>query len=72
MSEEQAFSFVQRIACPAHLVVAQDGMLAQHTALLSQLPFSHETLPGGHHLHLNDEAGAALVASCFNRFFATP
>ncbi|EIK94891.1 epoxide hydrolase [Pseudomonas sp. M47T1] len=72
MSEEQAFSFVQRIACPAHLVVAEEGMLAKHTGLLSQLPFSHERLPGGHHLHLNNEAGAALVASCFNRFFAAP
>jgi hypothetical protein len=29
-------------------------------------------LPGGHHLHLNDEAGAGLVADCFNRFFAMP
>ncbi|MGY4493305.1 alpha/beta hydrolase [Pseudomonas sp. TE3610] len=72
MSEEQGWSFVQRIACPAHLVVAQDGMLAKHAGLLNQLPFSHETLPGGHHLHLNDKEGAALVASCFNRFFAMP
>ncbi len=72
MTEEQALSFVQRIACPAHLVVAEEGMLAKHAALLSQLPFSHERLPGGHHLHLNDNAGAALVASCFNRFFAAP
>ena len=72
MSEEQGWSFVQRIACPAHLVVAEEGMLAKHAGLLARLPFSHERLPGGHHLHLNDEAGAALVASCFNRFFAMP
>ncbi len=72
MTQEQGFSFVQRIACPAHVLVAAEGMLAKHPGLLSQLPFSHETLPGGHHLHLNDEEGAALVARCFNRFFAMP
>ncbi|MNC79303.1 hypothetical protein D3C75_1317430 [compost metagenome] len=53
------------------MVVAKDGMLATHTALLEQLPFSTEPLAGGHHLHVNDEAGATLVADCFNRFFAS-
>lgn len=72
LSEEQALTFVQRIACPTHLIVAADGMLSRHTALLEQLPFTWEQLPGGHHLHLNDTAGAALVADCFNRFFAIP
>ncbi len=72
MSEEQALSFVRRVSCPTTLVVADDGMLARNTALLEQLPFTLEHLPGGHHLHLNDEAGAALVADCFNRFFAMP
>lgn len=72
MSEEQAMSFVRRIACPTTLVVAEEGMLARNTSLLEQLPFSLEHLPGGHHLHLNDEAGATLVADCFNRFFAIP
>ncbi|MCU1734768.1 MULTISPECIES: alpha/beta hydrolase [unclassified Pseudomonas] len=72
MSEEQAMSFVRRVACPTQLIVADDGMLARNTTLLEQLPFSLEHLPGGHHLHLNDEAGATLVADCFNRFFAIP
>ena len=72
LSQEQALSFVNRVACPAQLVVAKEGMLASHQTLLEQLPFSLETLPGGHHLHLNDEAGATLVADCFNRFFAMP
>ncbi|AZD01017.1 alpha/beta hydrolase [Pseudomonas chlororaphis] len=70
LTQEQALTFVQRLACPAHLVVAADGMLAKHTELLERLPFSREQLPGGHHLHLNDEDGAILVADCFNRFFA--
>ncbi|QGW78499.1 alpha/beta fold hydrolase [Pseudomonas alkylphenolica] len=72
LSEAQALSFVQRVACPAMLVVAADGMLARHTALLEQLPFTREVLPGGHHLHMNDESGATLVADCFNRFFGIP
>ncbi|WP_420234115.1 alpha/beta hydrolase [Pseudomonas sp. ABY48] len=70
--DEQAMAFVARVTCPAHLVVAAEGMLAQHPQLLERLPFSHEQLPGGHHLHLNDEVGAALVADCFNRFFTAP
>jgi hypothetical protein len=65
-------TFVQRVSCRAKLVVAADGMLARHEALLERLPFSREQLPGGHHLHLNDEAGADLVADCFNRFFTVP
>ncbi|MDE1166300.1 MAG: alpha/beta hydrolase [Pseudomonas sp.] len=71
LSEEQALSFVKGVTCPAQLIVAREGMLAKHTQMLSQLPFGHEMLPGGHHLHLNDEAGADLVAACINRFFAT-
>ncbi|SCX58995.1 Pimeloyl-ACP methyl ester carboxylesterase [Pseudomonas sp. NFACC32-1] len=70
LTEEQAMAFVARVGCPAHLVVAADGMLARHPQLLERLPFSHELLPGGHHLHLNDESGATLVADCFNRFFS--
>ncbi|TFF36961.1 alpha/beta hydrolase [Pseudomonas sp. RIT623] len=69
---DQAMAFIKRIACPTCLVVAADGMLARHTALLEQLPFEQVTLPGGHHLHLNDAEGAALVADCFNRFFGIP
>ena len=72
LTDEQAMSFVQRVNCPATLVVAEQGMLASHSELLDQLPFNLERLPGGHHLHLNDEAGATLVADCFNRFFAVP
>ncbi|WP_025128661.1 alpha/beta hydrolase [Pseudomonas sp. PH1b] len=72
LTDEQAMSFVQRVSCPTQLVVAADGMLAKHDALLQRLPFSREQLPGGHHLHLNDEIGAGFVADCFNRFFAVP
>ncbi|MBK5009586.1 alpha/beta hydrolase [Pseudomonas sp. S60] len=69
LSEAQAMAYVMRVSCPVRLVVAQSGMLARNTPLLEQLPFEQVTLPGGHHLHLNDEQGAQLVADCFNRFF---
>ncbi|MFK3772716.1 alpha/beta hydrolase [Pseudomonas sp. NPDC089406] len=72
LAQAQAMAFVRRVKCPACLVVAADGMLARHTQLLEQLPFQQVLLPGGHHLHLNDEHGASLVADCFNRFFGFP
>ena len=72
LTDEQAMSFVRRVSCPATLIVAEAGMLATHPERLDGLPFSLERLPGGHHLHVNDEAGAILVADCFNRFFAAP
>ncbi|MDY7560580.1 alpha/beta hydrolase [Pseudomonas sp. 10B1] len=72
LTRDQAMAFVKRVSCPTQLVVAGQGMLAQHPELLSQLPFEVMTLEGGHHLHLNDEEGARSVADCFNRFYADP
>ncbi|MBA1204531.1 alpha/beta hydrolase [Pseudomonas capeferrum] len=68
LSQNQAMAFVERVRCPTCLVVAEEGMLARRKPLLERLPFEQVRLPGGHHLHLNDEQGAALVADCFNRF----
>jgi pimeloyl-ACP methyl ester carboxylesterase len=72
ITREQALAFVAAIRCPTQLIVAQEGMLAQKQMLLGSLPFQVASLPGGHHLHLNDDAGAVLVADCFNRFFTAP
>lgn len=72
LTEAQALAFIDAIECPTQLIVAQDGRLAQQTELLARLPWAPVILPGGHHLHLNDEAGADLVAACINRFFAVP
>ncbi len=69
LSQAQAMAFVHRIHCPACLVVAADGLLVRHPELLAQLPFEQAVLPGGHHLHLNDEQGAASVAARLNAFF---
>ncbi|TDV72096.1 alpha/beta hydrolase [Pseudomonas sp. LP_7_YM] len=70
LTQAQALSFVDAVRCPAQLVVAEEGMLVQNKALLDNVPFAVTVLGGGHHLHLNDEAGANAVADCFNRFFA--
>jgi pimeloyl-ACP methyl ester carboxylesterase len=67
--------FVRSVACPACLVVAEGGMLHAQPQVVSSLegtPIKVERLVGGHHLHLDDEAGAQTVADCFNRFFAAP
>ena len=72
LTRAQALSFVMAVRCPAQLIVAEGGMLAQNRELLESVPFAVTSLPGGHHLHLNDEAGARSVADCFNRFFAVP
>nr|WP_225778528.1 alpha/beta hydrolase [Pseudomonas sp. Marseille-Q3773] len=69
LSQAQAMAFVNRVSCPACLVVAADGMLARQAELLAQVPFEQVVLPGGHHLHLNHDHSAASVAATLNRFF---
>ncbi|QVI84095.1 alpha/beta hydrolase [Pseudomonas viridiflava] len=70
LTHEQAMAFINNVKCPTQLVVACEGMLAKKHDVIERLPFGIETLPGGHHLHLDDEEGACAVARCFNRFFA--
>jgi pimeloyl-ACP methyl ester carboxylesterase len=70
-----AHAFAHAVQCPVSLVLAEQGMLHAQpgiSQLLAQLPFVVHTQPGGHHLHLDDEAGAHSVADCFNHFFAMP
>ncbi|UUY07565.1 alpha/beta hydrolase [Pseudomonas sp. J452] len=65
--------FVRSVQCPVSLVLAAQGQMAVEPRIASLLEgrdFDVHTLPGGHHLHLNDEEGAQQVADCFNRFFA--
>lgn len=69
-----AEQFVRSVRCPTCLVLAEQGHAAVEPRIASILEgtaFDVQRRPGGHHLHLNDEAGAMLVADCFNRFFAT-
>ncbi|WP_213877518.1 alpha/beta hydrolase [Pseudomonas sp. dw_358] len=69
LTDEQALAYVSQVACPTRLIVAEAGILATRHELLEALPFIATRLPGGHHLHLNDETGAQAVAQCINRFF---
>lgn len=70
MLPQQALAYAQAVRCPTLLMLAEGGVLAPQRPLLAELPFEQVTLPGGHHLHLDDESGAILVAGCINRFFA--
>ncbi|WP_263264369.1 alpha/beta hydrolase [Pseudomonas sp. RIT-PI-S] len=68
----QALEIVHQVQCPALLVIAEQGLLAKRNDLLERLPFEQVRLPGGHHLHLDDEQGADRVAACINPFFTSP
>lgn len=68
-------AFVSALSCPTKLVLAEQGLLAHRDGLeqlLANTSISLERLPGGHHLHLDDEQGAQLVADCFNPFLSAP
>jgi len=67
----QAEAFVRALRCPVSLILADGGLLVgrpQLAGLLEKLPFEVHELPGGHHLHLDDEAGAWAVAARFEPF----
>lgn len=75
LSWAHAQAFVRALRCPVSLVLAEQGMMQAQPALeslLQALPFAIHRLPGGHHLHLDDEAGAQRVADCFNPFLRSP
>ncbi|MFI8746853.1 alpha/beta fold hydrolase [Pseudomonas sp. NPDC077186] len=75
LSWAHAQAFVRALQCPVSLVLAEQGMMQAQPAvqqLLQGLSFELHRLPGGHHLHLDDEAGAQRVADCFNPFLRLP
>lgn len=73
LSRAHARAFVDRIACPASLILAEQGLMTQTEMLnyCKSLPFQLHRLAGGHHLHLDDQSGAEAVAAVFNQFFET-
>lgn len=69
-----ALAFLQAVQCPATLVLAEQGVLSEErefVKFLSTLDLDVQRLPGGHHLHLDDEQGAHAVAECVQKFFST-
>lgn len=75
LTQAHALAFVRSLQCPAKLVMAQQGMLLAQPSmaqLVEGLPIEVAQLPGGHHLHLDDDEGAGLVADCFKAFLAAP
>ncbi|GGK05763.1 alpha/beta fold hydrolase [Pseudomonas matsuisoli] len=75
MTLEQSLAFARSIQRPGVLVLADDGIRQDHDeleALCQTLPLHVARAPGGHHLHLDDEAGASAVAHCFKGLFSNP
>ena len=69
-----AASFVRAVQCPMSMVLAEQGVLSKEPdfmKFLSTLSLDVQRLPGGHHLHLDDEPGAQAVADCFQTFLTT-
>lgn len=75
LTRAHAEAFACAVRCPVALVLAEQGLPLQRgewLALIERLPIRVQRLPGGHHLHLDDEAGAQAVADCFKALFAVP
>lgn len=75
LDDAQARAFLLNLSVPVDLVIAERGILQGNAglSLLQTLTNVHcHHLPGGHHLHLDDEVGARRVADCFKHLIATP
>lgn len=70
-TRDGALNLLDSLRCPVSLVLAREGVLGRKSGVRDHLdgrPFAIEELPGGHHLHLDDEAGAEAVAAVIRPF----
>ncbi len=67
MSEEQVESFIKRVAVPALLILGDDGIPQSDRRVALFRSIRVETLSGGHHLHLEEQA-VGLIATMINEF----
>jgi len=73
LTRAHAAAFVQAVQCPMSLILAEQGVLTKEPdfiKFLSTLNLDVQRLPGGHHLHLDDEQGALAVAESLQIFFS--
>ncbi|MFC3608941.1 alpha/beta fold hydrolase [Stutzerimonas tarimensis] len=70
LSDEHAKAFIAEVRCPVRLILAEQGIYADAAEQMAALPFECCWLPGGHHLHLDDETGADAVAAALLGFFS--
>ncbi len=69
-SEDQVRAFIGQIQCPVRLVLGDRGLYPQaaERERLMALGLAPRVLCGGHHLHLDDPAGAQAVAAALADF----
>ena len=71
LTEEQVNAFLSNISSPSILVTAESGLFTDRSRLDSRCEYVKqlkvETLPGGHHLHLDNPQS---VAGILSEFFA--
>lgn len=72
LTQQHALAFLARVSCPVSLVVASQGLVSEGMLreARTRMEFELHRLDGGHHLHLDDMAGAEAVAAVFAGFFA--
>ena len=73
LTRAHAAAFVHAVQCPLGLVLAEEGVLTRapdFMKFLNTLSIDVQRLPGGHHLHLDDEQGAQAVAQYVQEFFS--
>lgn len=72
LSREQLHAFVNNVQAPIKLLLAEDGLPKLYVNYMKEIAqfinIDYELLPGGHHLHMEQEVD--LVAEKLNEFFA--